>query len=170
MRDRFISRDKSTACAVRGTALLAAAFGCILLLLLIGATRNANFLSVGYLLTQLQVASFLALVATGMMMVILLGQIDLSVPWIITVGGMMSTAAVGWGPLGATFAIPIGVLCGLVFGIVALRRHARLQPLQRQGDLLADQLQRRQPISPISLFRGSGFHRRRFLVFRCRPL
>ncbi|HEX7730049.1 MAG TPA: efflux RND transporter periplasmic adaptor subunit [Terracidiphilus sp.] len=31
MRDRFISRDKSTACAVRGTALLAAAFGCILL-------------------------------------------------------------------------------------------------------------------------------------------
>jgi ribose transport system permease protein len=52
------------------------------------------------------------------MMVILLGQIDLSVPWIITVGGMMSTAAVGWGPLGATFAIPIGILCGLAFGII----------------------------------------------------
>jgi ribose transport system permease protein len=58
------------------------------------------------------------MVATGMMLVILLGQIDLSVPWIISVGGMMSTAAVGWGPWGATFAIPVGVLCGLVFGLV----------------------------------------------------
>jgi ribose transport system permease protein len=94
------------------------AFGCIVLLLLFGAMRNPNFLSPEYLLLQLQVGSFLAMVATGMMLVILLGQIDLSVPWIITVGGMMSTAAVGWGPWGATFAIPIGVLCGLVFGLV----------------------------------------------------
>ncbi|MDQ7247945.1 ABC transporter permease [Dongia sedimenti] len=94
------------------------AFGCIVLLLLFGAMRNPNFLSPDYLLLQLQVGSFLAMVATGMMLVILLGQIDLSVPWIITVGGMMSTAAVGWGPWGATFAIPIGVLCGLVFGLV----------------------------------------------------
>ena len=94
------------------------AFGCIILLLLVGATRNANFLSPEYLLLQLQVGSFLALVSTGMMVVILLGQIDLSVPWLITVGGMMSTAAAGWGPWGATFAIPIGILCGLVFGLI----------------------------------------------------
>jgi len=94
------------------------AFGCIILLLLFGAMRNPNFLSPEYLLLQLQVGSFLAMVATGMMLVILLGQIDLSVPWIISVGGMMSTAAVGWGPWGATFAIPFGVLCGLIFGLV----------------------------------------------------
>ncbi|GAB2179053.1 ABC transporter permease [Dongia sp. agr-C8] len=94
------------------------AFGCIILLLLFGAIRNPNFLSPEYLLLQLQVGSFLAMVATGMMLVILLGQIDLSVPWIISVGGMMSTAAVGWGPWGATFAIPVGVLCGLIFGLV----------------------------------------------------
>ena len=94
------------------------AFGCIVLLLLFGAMRNPNFLSPEYLLQQLQVGSFLAMVATGMMLVILLGQIDLSVPWIISVGGMMSTAAVGWGPWGATFAIPFGVLCGLIFGLV----------------------------------------------------
>jgi ribose transport system permease protein len=93
------------------------AFGCIIVLLLIGSSINANFLSPEYLLTQLQVASFLALISTGMMIVILLGQIDLSVPWIITVGGMMSTAAAGWGPMGAALAIPIGVGCGLVFGI-----------------------------------------------------
>lgn len=94
------------------------AFGCIIVLLLIGSLVNENFLSPDYLLQQLQVGSFLALISTGMMIVVLLGQIDLSVPWIITVGGMMSTAAAGWGDLGATFAIPIGILCGLVFGIL----------------------------------------------------
>jgi len=97
---------------------VATAFGCIVLLLLIGSIVNTNFLSPEYLLQQLQVGSFLALISTGMMLVVLLGQIDLSVPWIITVGGMMSTAAAGWGPWGATFAIPIGILCGVVFGLV----------------------------------------------------
>ena len=94
------------------------AFGCIVVLLLIGSFINENFLSPDYLLQQLQVGAFLALISTGMMMVILLGQIDLSVPWIITVGGMMSTAAAGWGDLGATFAIPVGIFCGLIFGII----------------------------------------------------
>jgi ribose transport system permease protein len=94
------------------------AFGCIVVLLMFGAFRNPNVLSPEYLLLQIQVGSFLAMVATGMMLVILLGQIDLSVPWIITVGGMMSTAAAGWGPWGATFAIPVGVLCGLIFGLI----------------------------------------------------
>ncbi len=94
------------------------AFGCIVVLLLIGSFINENFLSPDYLLQQLQVGAFLALISTGMMMVILLGQIDLSVPWIITVGGMMSTAAAGWGELGATFAIPVGIFCGLIFGVI----------------------------------------------------
>ncbi len=94
------------------------AFGCIVVLLLIGSFINENFLSPDYLLQQLQVGAFLALISTGMMMVILLGQIDLSVPWIITVGGMMSTAAAGWGDWGATLAIPVGILCGLIFGVI----------------------------------------------------
>ena len=41
------------------------------------------------------------------MIVILLGQIDLSVPWVVAVGGMMATAATGWGPLGQALAIPV---------------------------------------------------------------
>ena len=94
------------------------AFGCIIVLLLIGSFINENFLSPDYLLQQLQVGAFLALISTGMMIVILLGQIDLSVPWIITVGGMMSTAAAGWGDWGPTFAIPVGILCGLIFGLI----------------------------------------------------
>ncbi|WP_374383193.1 ABC transporter permease [Dongia sp.] len=96
-----------------------AAFGCIILLLLLGSLYSSSFLSPEYLLQQLQVASFLGLIATGMMLVILLGQIDLSVPWVVTVGGMMSTAAAGWGPMGATLAIPFGILCGMAMGLIS---------------------------------------------------
>jgi ribose transport system permease protein len=94
------------------------AFGCIVVLLLVGSLYSTSFLSPDYLLQQLQVGAFLAMVATGMMIVVLLGQIDLSVPWIMTVGGMMSTAAAGWGPFGDGLAIPVGILCGLAFGLI----------------------------------------------------
>jgi len=95
-----------------------AAFGCIIVLLLLGSLYSTSFLSPEYLLQQLQVASFLGLIATGMMLVVLMGQIDLSVPWVVTVGGMMSTAAAGWGPTGEVLAIPFGILCGLGLGLV----------------------------------------------------
>jgi ribose transport system permease protein len=95
-----------------------AAFGCIILLLIAGSFYSTNFLSPDYLLQQLQVASFLGLIATGMMLVILLGQIDLSVPWTVTVGGMMSTGVTVFIPGGEAFAIPFGIACGMVFGIV----------------------------------------------------
>ena len=86
------------------------------MLLLVGGLYSTSFFSPNYLLQQLQVASFLGIVATGMMLVILLGHIDLSVPWVLTVGGMMSTAAVSWGGPGRYLAIPFGILCGAVFG------------------------------------------------------
>ncbi|WP_245504142.1 ABC transporter permease [Lichenihabitans psoromatis] len=97
---------------------VATAFGCIVVLLLVGSLYSSSFLSPDYLLQQLQVGAFLAMVATGMMIVILLGQIDLSIPWLMAVGGMMSTAAAGWGPWGDVVAIPFGVLCGLGFGLI----------------------------------------------------
>jgi ribose transport system permease protein len=95
-----------------------AVFGSIIALLLVGSIYSANFLSPDYLLQQLQVASFLGIIASGLMLVILLGQIDLSIPWVVTIGGMMSTAAAGWGQAGTTLAIPIGIACGLCVGIV----------------------------------------------------
>ena len=96
----------------------AAAFGCVIILLLLGSLYSSSFLSPEYLLQQLQVGAFLGLIATGMMLVILLGQIDLSVPWLVTVGGMMSTAAAGWGHWGEAFAIPFGIGCGLLLGLI----------------------------------------------------
>ena len=94
------------------------AFACIILLLFLGSLYSRDFLSPEYLLQQLKVASFLGVIATGMMLVILLGQIDLSVPWVVAVGGMMSSAATAYGPLGETLAIPFGLLCGIALGLV----------------------------------------------------
>ncbi|ABC90585.1 ribose ABC transporter, permease protein [Rhizobium etli CFN 42] len=97
---------------------VAIAFGCIILLLLAGSIYSRNFLSLDYLLQQLKVASFLGVIATGMMAVILLGQIDLSVPWVVTTGAMMACAATAYGTTGSVMAIPFGIFCGCMIGLV----------------------------------------------------
>lgn len=94
------------------------AFGCIILLLLVGALYSPSFLSPAYLLQQLKVASFLGVIATGMMLVILLGQIDLSVPWVVTAGAMMGCAAASYGAFGTAMAVPFGILFGAAIGLV----------------------------------------------------
>ena len=96
-----------------------AAAACTVALLLLGSLYSKNFLSAEYLLLQLQIASFLGIVATGAMLVILLGGIDLSVPWTVTMGGVMSAAAAGWwGATGEWIAIPFGIACGAALGLV----------------------------------------------------
>jgi len=102
----------------RADPAVATAFACILLLLLVGSVYSRSFLSPEYLLQQLKVASFLGVIATGMMLVILLGQIDLSVPWAVATGAMMACAGAAYGPFGVALAIPFGVLCGVAIGIV----------------------------------------------------
>lgn len=94
------------------------AFACIVLLLFVGSLYSRSFLSPEYLLQQLKVASFLGVIATGMMLVILLGQIDLSVPWSVAAGAMMACAAAAYGPFGVALAIPFGIFCGLLIGVV----------------------------------------------------
>ncbi|MEI9427780.1 ABC transporter permease [Mesorhizobium sp. Cs1299R1N3] len=94
------------------------AFACIVVLLLVGSLYSRSFLSPEYLLQQLKVASFLGVIATGMMLVILLGQIDLSVPWSVAAGAMMACAAAAYGTAGVALAIPFGIFCGVLIGIV----------------------------------------------------
>lgn len=94
------------------------AFACIVLLLFLGSLYSRSFLSPEYLLQQLKVASFLGVIATGMMLVVLLGQIDLSVPWSVAAGAMMACAAAAYGPAGVVLAIPFGILCGVLIGVV----------------------------------------------------
>ncbi len=94
------------------------AWGFVVLLLATASIvlQTGSFFSSQYLLQQLQIATFLGIVASGAMVVILLGHIDLSIPWIVTVGGMMSTAAAGWWD--PALAVPFGLLAGLAFGVL----------------------------------------------------
>jgi ribose transport system permease protein len=89
---------------------------CSLILLLAASAVNSNFLMPGYLLLQMQIAAFLGIAAAGLMAVILLGHIDLSVPWTITTGAMMAAAA--GATYGAAWAIPAGIACGALIGLV----------------------------------------------------
>ncbi len=73
---------------------------------------TASFISPVYLLQQLKIAAFLGTVAAGMMIVILLGHIDLSVPWTIAASAMLATA------VGGAWAIPVGLGVGLLIGLV----------------------------------------------------
>lgn len=115
---RMASQTRLPAFLRRVDPAVATAFGCIILLLLIGSVYSSNFLSPDYLLQQLKVAAFLGVVAAGMMLVILLGHIDLSVPWVMTMGAMMACAAAGFGAMGHVIAIPVGILCGALFGLI----------------------------------------------------
>lgn len=100
----------------RADPAIVTAFACILALIIIGSLYSPSFLSSEYLLQQLKVASFLGVIATGMMLVILLGQIDLSVPWVVAGGAMMACAATAYGPVATALAIPLGIFCGMAFG------------------------------------------------------
>lgn len=105
---RFSAEDKPVAIAA-GFVLVILAAGTAYTLATQG---NATLLQPQYLLQQLQVGSFLGIVAAGMMLVILLGHIDLSVPWTLTAAAMMATAFGGPG------AIPVGLAVGLAVGVV----------------------------------------------------
>ncbi len=72
---------------------------------------TASFISPAYLLQQLRIAAFLGTVAVGMMLVILLGHIDLSVPWTIAASAMLGTA------VGGVWAIPVALGVGLGVGL-----------------------------------------------------
>jgi ribose transport system permease protein len=101
-----------------GLAVLLPAAGCIVLLLG-GAIFYPSFLDLRYILQQLQIASFLGIIATGAMLVILLGEIDLSVPWTITGAAIVVTTVAGSGHAAlAALAIPIGLATGAAIGLV----------------------------------------------------
>ncbi|QHQ36197.1 ABC transporter permease [Algicella marina] len=73
---------------------------------------TAPLLAPSYLLQQLQIGSFLGICAAGMMVVILLGHIDLSIPWTLTAAAMMATT------VGGHMAIPAGLCVGLLVGLL----------------------------------------------------
>jgi ribose transport system permease protein len=93
-------------------------FACILLILF-GSLANSKFLTVNYILQQLQIASIIGIVAAGAMIVILLGHIDLSIPWTMTWAAMISIMMRASGdPLLGELAVPAGIFIGAFIGLI----------------------------------------------------
>mgnify|MGYP000406447911 CR=1 FL=1 len=92
-------------------------------LMILGAsTFFPEFLSANYLLQQMQIAAFLGVIALGATIVILLGHIDLSVPWVLGGAAIISTAMAGSDnailiALAVPAALAFGALVGVVNGI-----------------------------------------------------
>jgi ribose transport system permease protein len=88
-------------------------------LVLGGAIVYPGFLNPGYILQQLQIAAFLGVIATGAMLVILLGEIDLSIPWTVTATAIVVTNLAGsHNGLLAGLAMPLGLATGAAIGLV----------------------------------------------------
>ncbi|MEM8914514.1 MAG: ABC transporter permease [Pseudomonadota bacterium] len=88
-------------------------------LIVIGSAFFPQVLAASYLTQQLQIAAFLGVLATGATVVILLGHIDLSVPWVLTGAAILSTALVGSGnPILSALAIPAALAFGALIGVL----------------------------------------------------
>ncbi len=98
-----------------------------ILLIGIGSLGFQGFVSLSYLMQQAQIASFLGIIAIGAFLVIMIGQIDLSVPWTITAAAMVTTSMTGEGSATTWLAIPAGIGVGAAvgalngFGVAVLR-------------------------------------------------
>ena len=78
-----------------------------------------EFLSAKYLLQQMQIAAFLGVIALGATIVILLGHIDLSIPWAVGGAAIISTTMVGTEiPILSILAIPAALLFGALIGVI----------------------------------------------------
>jgi len=96
----------------------------VLVILIVGSIFFPQMMSISYLLQQLQVASFLGIAAAGAMLVILIGHIDLSLPWTLTAAAIISCALSGKGIVVSIGAgLMVGVIDGLMngFGVAFLR-------------------------------------------------
>ena len=91
----------------------------VLLAILIVAAilYNPNFASWGNVRAQLQIATFIGIIAIGQTLVILTGQIDLSVPWNLTFSSILMASLYGAGH-GVVIAVGAALAFGAAVGVV----------------------------------------------------
>ena len=95
---------------------------------------NPAFLTWGTIRLQLVQAALIGIVAIGETLAILIGHIDLSIPWTITLSGILSADAYAahpspWVPLATVIAVGVGVGLVNTFGIYLLRVHSLIWTL-----------------------------------------
>jgi ribose transport system permease protein len=98
-----------------------AAYGAAVLLFVIGEWVHPGFASFGSVTSILLVASFVGLVAAGQCFVILIGGIDLSVPWVLNAAAiLLVTTSLGQddrAPYAIAVTLGMGALAGMANGI-----------------------------------------------------
>jgi ribose transport system permease protein len=115
------------------------ACGAAILLFVIGNLLRPGFASVNSVEAVLVVASFVGLVAAGQTFVILIGGIDLSVPWILNAAAiLLVTSSLGENvraPYALLLTLGMGALAGAVngLGIALLRVPAVVMTLAMNG-------------------------------------
>jgi ribose transport system permease protein len=96
-------------------------FGAAILVFLVGAFLHPGFASAASVKAILVIASFVGLVAAGQTFVLLVGGIDLSIPWVLNAAGVLfATASLGRDSRAAyalLLALGLGALVGLVNGL-----------------------------------------------------
>lgn len=103
----------------RETVSTAAVFAACIVALLLSKVINPAFGSWQQLQTILMLASFLIVIAYGQGLAILIGGLDLSVPSVVTLGGVMTAVWTGASPDGNVWwqLVAVLLLCGCV-GVV----------------------------------------------------
>jgi ribose transport system permease protein len=99
----------------RGTLL---AYVAIIVLFVIGGIYRPSFVRPDNIGLLLLLASFIGLVAAGQTFVILIGGIDLSVPWVLNaLAVLLTTASLGQNSR-AWWVVPLVLIVGIVIGMV----------------------------------------------------
>jgi len=113
-------RERWLALSASGRRVIYACAGAIAVLML-GSFFHEGFANWSSLRVMLVVASFIGFVAAGQMLVVLVGGIDLSIPWVLNGAAIVLTTTslgqTGRLPLGIGLALALGALIGFCNGM-----------------------------------------------------
>ena len=103
----------------RSQKTVAVAYASVILLVLMGGIFiSPKFLSRDFLLLQLVQASILGCIAAGQMIVILTGNMDLSVSWTLNLSAIFATSVYAGQSNSIFSALLVGLLVGALVGVV----------------------------------------------------
>lgn len=113
-RESLIASGRLTAWTKHGVAV---AYALLVLLMIAAVIYNPHFASWGNVRAQLQIAAFIGIIAIGQTLVILTGQIDLSVPWNLTFSSILMASLYANGH-GVVVAVGAALLTGAIVGAI----------------------------------------------------
>lgn len=93
-------------------------FGAAILIFVVGGLLEPGFASLASIRTILVIASFIGFVAAGQTFVVLVGGIDLSVPWVLNSAGILLVTSSLGRDSRALYAVALTLGLGLLVGLV----------------------------------------------------